>query len=72
MSALWYKIYDGMVDRGAATLAGINGCRAKGLLTEDEHTKLTAKWHTLNDPTPEPAPEDEEPADGAELDPAGG
>lgn len=56
MSALWFKIYDGMINRGSASLAGIDGCKAKGLLTEDEHAELTAKWRSLNEPTPNPEP----------------
>lgn len=49
MSALWFRIYDGMVARGSASLAGIDGCHARGLLTDDEHEQLIAKWRTANE-----------------------
>lgn len=57
MSPLWYRIYDGMIDRGSATLSGVDGCWSKKLLTDDEHDQLLAKWHAKNDPPPaEPDP----------------
>lgn len=69
MSPLWYRIYDSMIERGSATLAGIDGCWSKKLLTDDEHDQLLAKWHAKNDPPadPEPTPDPTEEPEPAET-----
>jgi len=63
VSATWFRIYTGMIERGTASLAGIEGCRAKSLLTDEEHTQLLTAWHVKNDP---PLAEPEPPAPAAD------